>query len=142
MRTLVIGGGHPAYFVINAVKESDPGGKITVIEFTKEKAEVLSKTFPYAEVLSMRIDEVDDYIRSNSVVLDAVIPATESDSLNLRYAKTALESSIHLTITVLNNPLNEEIFRKEGIKYIVNPFSHISSKIKEILGTYHVNIIY
>ena len=142
MRTLIIGGGHPAYFVINAVKESDPGGKITIIEFTKEKAEVLSKTFPYAEVLSMNINGVEDYIRSNSVLLDAVISATESDSLNLRYARTALRNSIPITITVLNNPLNEEIFRKEGIRYIVNPFSHIASKVKEILGTYTVNIIY
>jgi len=142
LRTLLIGGGHAAYFVANAIRESDIGGKLVIIEFTREKVEVLSKTFPSAEVIVQSIDEVEQYIRGNSVVLDAVIAATESDALNLRYSKIALQNSIPLVIAVLNNPLNTEIFKKEGIKYIVNPYSLIPVKIKEILGITKANILY
>ena len=142
MRTLLIGGGHAAYFVANTLREIDVYGKLVIVEFTREKVEMLSKTFPFAEVLVQGIDEVEKYIGSNSVLLDAVIAATESDALNLRYSKTAISSSIPLVIAVLNNPLNSEIFSKEGIRYIVNPYALIPTKIKEMLDLFSTNTIY
>ena len=73
--------------------------------------------------------------------MDAVVAATESDSLNLRYCKVAKESAIPLTISILNNPLNREIFLKEGITYIIDPYSVIPVELSEILGS-PMNIIY
>lgn len=142
MRILIIGGGHAAYFVINTLREVDKAGKIIVVEFTREKVEVLSKTFPFAEVLVKSIDEVEQYIRGNSMILDAIIASTESDALNLRYAKAAHENGIPLTIAVLNNPLNAEIFKKEGIRYLINPFASIPTRVKEILGVFETNVIH
>ena len=142
MRVLTIGGGHPAYFVINTIREIDPSGKLIAIEFTREKAEVLSKTFPFAEVLVKSIDEVERYIRENSMLLDAVIAATESDALNLRYSKAARAHAIPISAAVLNNPLNAEIFAKEGIRYLINPFASIPTRIKDILNVFETNIIH
>ncbi len=141
MRTLLIGGGHQAYFAANAIREIDPEGKLIIIEFTSEKVEVLSKTFPFAEVILQEINEVEGYIKGNASILDAVISATESDSLNLRYCKTARESAVPLVISILNNPLNQEIFLKEGITYIINPHSIIPIELSEILGA-SANILY
>ena len=141
MRVLLIGGGHSAYFAANAIKEIDPTGKLIIIEFTSEKVEVLSKTFPFAEVLHQEIDEVESYIKTNASILDALIAATESDSLNLRYCKVGRENAIPLIIAILNNPLNYEIFAKEGIRYIINPYSFIPVELSEILGS-ATNIIY
>jgi len=141
LRTLIIGGGHSAYFAANAIKEIDPDGKLIMIEFTTEKVNVLSKTFPFAEVILQEIDGVEEYIKNNGSILDAVVAATESDSLNLRYCKVAKESAIPLTISILNNPLNREIFLKEGITYIIDPYSVIPVELSEILGS-PMNIIY
>ncbi len=141
MRTLLIGGGHSAYFAANAIREIDPDGKLIIIEFTSEKVEVLSKTFPFAEVILQEIDEVEDYIKVNGGIVDAVIAATESDSLNLRYCKIARESAIPLAISILNNPLNREIFLKEGITYLINPYSLIPIELSEILCA-PMNIFY
>jgi len=141
LRTLIIGGGHSAYFAANAIKEIDPEGKLIMIEFTTEKVNVLSKTFPFAEVILQEIDEVEEYIRNNGSILDAVVAATESDSLNLRYCKVAKESAIPLIISILNNPLNRKIFLKEGITYIIDPYSVIPVELSEILGS-PTNIIY
>jgi len=141
LRTLIIGGGHSAYFAANAIKEIDPEGKLIMIEFTTEKVNVLSKTFPFAEVILQEIDGVEEYIKNNGSILDAVVAATESDSLNLRYCKVAKESAIPLTISILNNPLNREIFLKEGITYIIDPYSVIPVELSEILGS-PMNIIY
>jgi len=135
LRTLLIGGGHSAYFAANAIREIDPDGKLIIIEFTSEKVTVLSKTFPFAEVILQGIDEVEDYIRNNGSILDAVIAATESDALNLRYCKIAKENAIPLTIAIINNPLNLEIFLKEGIRYIINPYSLISIELSELLDS-------
>ena len=141
MRVLLIGGGHSAYFAANSIKEIDPDGKLIIIEFTSEKVEVLSKTFPFAEVVQQEIDGVESYIKSNASILDAVIAATESDSLNLRYCRVARENAIPLIIAILNNPMNKEIFLKEGVRYIINPYGIIPVELSEILGS-ATNIIY
>jgi len=141
LRTLLIGGGHSAYFAANAIRKIDPNGKLIIIEFTSEKVEVLSKTFPFAEVILQEIDEVENYIKVNGGIIDAVIAATESDSLNLRYCKIARETVIPLAISILNNPLNREIFLKEGITYIINPYSLIPVELAEILGA-SINVLY
>ena len=141
MRVLLIGGGHSAYFAANSIRGIDPDGKLIIIEFTSEKVEVLSKTFPFAEVVQQEIDGVESYIRSNASILDAVIAATESDSLNLRYCKTARENAVPLIIAILNNPMNEGIFAKEGVRHIINPYGIIPVELSEILGS-ATNIIY
>jgi len=141
LRTLLIGGGHSAYFAANAIREIDPEGKLIIVEFTTEKVSVLSKTFSFAEVIRKEIDEVEDYIKSNGSLLDAVIAATESDALNLRYCKIAKENAIPLTIAVINNPLNSEIFLREGIRYVINPYSLISVELSELLDS-HSHVLF
>lgn len=141
MRTLLIGGGHSAYFAANAIREIDPNGKLIIIEFTSERVDVLSKMFSFAELIQLEIDEVEEYIRGNGSILDAVITATESDSLNLRYCKVAKENAIPLTISVINNPLNTEILLNEGITYIINPYNLIPRELSEIFDA-GTNVLY
>ncbi|MEM4468470.1 MAG: NAD-binding protein [Candidatus Nezhaarchaeales archaeon] len=141
MRVLLIGGGHSAYFAAETIRKIDLSGKLIIVEFTSEKVYVLSKLFPFAEIIQLDIDEVEGYIRANGRILDAVVAATESDSLNLRYCKVAKESNIPLVITIINNPLNAEIFLKEGITFIVNPYKMIPIELSEILDA-KVNILY
>ncbi|MEM4653585.1 MAG: NAD-binding protein [Candidatus Nezhaarchaeales archaeon] len=141
MRVLLIGGGHSAYFAAETIRRIDLSGKLIIVEFTSEKVYVLSKLFPFAEMIQLDIDEVEGYIRANGRILDAVVAATESDSLNLRYCKVAKESNIPLVITIINNPLNAEIFLKEGITFIVNPYKMIPIELSEILDA-KVNILY
>lgn len=141
MRTLLIGGGHSAYFAANAIREIDPNGKLIIIEFTSERVDVLSKMFPFAELIQLEIDEVEEYIKGNGSILDVVITATESDSLNLRYCKVAKENAIPLTISVINNPLNTEILLNEGITYIINPYNLIPRELSEIFDA-GTNVLY
>lgn len=142
MRTLLIGGGsHSAYFAINAIREIDPYGKLVVIEFTSEKVDVLSRMFPFAELIRLDVDEVESYIRSNSSIIDLVVTATESDALNLRYCKISKENAIPIIISIINNPLNAKIFINEGITYIINPYDFIPKELAEILDA-EVNVPY
>jgi len=142
LRTVLIGGGsHSAYFAINAVREIDPYGRLVVIEFTSEKVDVLSRMFPFAELIRLDIDEVDSYVRSNSSIIDVVITATESDALNLRYCKMSKENAIPIIISIINNPLNAKIFADEGITYVINPYDFIHRELAEILEA-DVNILY
>lgn len=142
MRSIVIGGGHLAYFTITTLREIDPEGKIIVIEFTSEKVEMVKKTFPYTETVFSSIDKVEEYITSNRSLIDVLVSATESDALNLKYAKHSIMNEIPIVITVLNNPLNEPIFIREKIRYIINPYKTIGPKVKEIVNKFKVNRIY
>ena len=142
MRSVVIGGGHLAYFVIMALREMDPSGRIVVIEFTSEKVEMLKKTFPFVEAVLSSIEEVEDYISKNRFLIDTLVAATDSDALNLRYAKYSIKSDVPIVIAILNNPLNEPIFARENVRYVINPYKTITSKIKEIVGKFDVNVVY
>ena len=142
MRSVVIGGGHLAYFAVTALREIDPKGRIVVIEFTSEKVEMIKKTFPYAEAVLSSIEGVEEYISGNRFLIDVLVSATDSDALNLRYAKHSIRNNVPIVIAILNNPLNEPIFVRENVKYVVNPYKTITSKIKEIVGKFEVNVIY
>ena len=142
MRSVVIGGGHLAYFAVTTLREIDPKGRIIIVEFTSEKIEMLKKTFPYVETELSSVDKVEEYITQNRSLIDVLISATDSDALNLRYAKHSIKNGVPIVITILNNPLNEPIFLKENVKYIINPYKTITSKIKEIINKFRVNIIY
>lgn len=142
MRSIVVGGGHLAYFAVTALREIDPKGRIIIIEFTFEKVEMLKKTFPYAEAVLSSIDKVEKYIAENRSLIDVLVSATDSDALNLRYAKHSIKNNVPIVIAILNNPLNESIFAKENIKYVINPYKTITSKIKEIVNKFRVNVIY
>ncbi|MEM0452349.1 MAG: NAD-binding protein [Nitrososphaerota archaeon] len=142
MRSIVIGGGHSAYFVITTLREIDPKGKIIIIEFTSEKIEMLKKTFPYAEAIQQSVDRVEEYIAENRSLIDVLVSATDSDALNLRYAKHSIKNEIPMVIAVLNNPLNEPIFIKENIRCLINPYKMITSKVKEIVNKFSVNTVY
>jgi Trk K+ transport system NAD-binding subunit len=142
VRSIVIGGGHLAYFTVKALREVDPKGRIIIIEFTSEKIEMLKKTFPYVETMLSSIDKVEEYITENRSLIDVLVSATDSDALNLRYAKYSIRNEVPIVIAILNNPLNEPIFLKENIKYVINPYKTITSKVKEIVNKFRVNIIY
>ena len=134
MRALVIGGGHSAFFVVNTLKEIDPNGEIVIVETTIEKAGMAQKQFPFAEVLSLEIDEILNYVKGVKNNVDVLVVCTGSDALNLRIARAAVEAGVHRVISVINNPLNEPYFKKARVRLLIDPYSIIETKLKELLG--------
>lgn len=134
MRSVIVGGGHAAYFAITTLREIDFPGEITIIETTIEKAEVAKKQFPFAEVLNLEIDEIGEFLKMDRKEIDVFVTCTGSDALNLKLAKQAKEAGIPKVISVMNNPLNEVHFKKAGIELIIDPFSLIETKLKELFS--------
>jgi len=134
VRSVIVGGGHAAYFAITTLREIDFPGEITIIETTIEKAEVAKKQFPFAEVLNLEIDEIGEFLTVDRKEIDVLVTCTGSDALNLRLAKQAKEAGIPKVISVVNNPLNEVHFKKAGIDLIIDPFSLIETKLKELFS--------
>jgi Trk K+ transport system NAD-binding subunit len=134
LRTIVFSGlTHAGYLTVRAMREIDPNGKLIVVEATAEKLEVAKKQFPWAEVLRQGIDESIKYLTENSEVIDVVIACSDSDAVNYRFCKAAIEVGIPLVIPVLNNPLNKPLFQRGGIKTVIDPFSTIELRLHEIL---------
>jgi Trk K+ transport system NAD-binding subunit len=134
MRSIVIGGGHAAFFVISTLREVDPDGKITIIETTVEKAGMAEKQFPFAEVISLGIDDIIEYLISKKKEIDVLVTCTGSDALNFKLANGAVKAGLHRVIAIVNNPLNEPHFKKAGVRFLISPFSMIESKLMELLG--------
>ena len=134
MRSVIVGGGHAAYFAITTLREIDFPGEITIIETTIEKAEVAKKQFPFAEVLNLEIDEIGEFLKMDRKEIDVFVTCTGSDALNLKLAKQAKEAGIPKVVSVVNNPLNEVHFKKAGIELIIDPFSLIGIKLKELFA--------
>ena len=134
MRSIVIGGGHAAYFVISTLREVDPDGKITIIETTMEKAGMAEKQFPFAEVINLGIDDIIEYLIGEKREIDVLVTCTGSDALNFKLANEAVKAGLHRVIAIVINPLNEPHFRRAGVKFLISPFSMIESKLMELLG--------
>lgn len=136
MRIVVFSGlTHTGGLAVAALREADPEGKLIIVEPTVEKSAAAKKQFPWAEVLKMNVDEFIEYLKENAQLIDVFVACSDSDAVNYRFCKTALDTGVPVVIPVLNNPLNRELFQRSGISVIVDPYASIRPKLLEVLKT-------
>jgi Trk K+ transport system NAD-binding subunit len=124
---------HTGGLAVAALREADPEGKLIIVEPTVEKSAAAKKQFPWAEVLKKNVDEFIEYLKENAQLIDVFVACSDSDAVNYRFCKTALDMGVPMVIPVLNNPLNRELFQRSGVSIIVNPYASIKPKLLEAL---------
>jgi len=124
---------HTGGLAVAALREADPEGKLIIVEPSVEKSGAAKKQFPWAEVLKKNVDEFIEYLKENAQLIDVFVACSDSDAVNYRFCKTALDMGVPMVIPVLNNPLNRELFQRSGVSIIVNPYASIKPKLLEAL---------
>ena len=124
---------HTGGLAVAALREVDPSGKFIVIEPTVEKSAAARKQYPWAEVLKKNPDEFLEYLKENAELIDVFVACSDSDAINYRFCRAALDLGVPLVIPVLNNPLNRELFQRSGISMIIDPYASIRQRLLEAL---------
>ena len=129
MKIILIGGGKTIYFL--AKQFIAKGQSVTIINRDPEESQALSHELDATILLGDGSDpEILEQAGTGSA--DVLLSMTSRDHVNLVACQVANEKfDVARTIALVNNPENEEIFRKLGVSLIFSATRIITSLLEQ-----------
>ena len=137
-KIIVVGAGQIGQTLANVL--SSKGNDITIIEMDETKAKEMASSTD-SLVLKGDATKMDIMKDANIEKADVVIAATSDDKTNLMVCQIAKSSEVKKIIARVNDPKNDELFTKLGIRSIVSPVKSVVTDIKKAmyqLGDYRI----
>jgi trk system potassium uptake protein TrkA len=131
MYVIVVGGGKVGFYLTKSLMEA--GHEVLVIEKDPFKCGILVDELN-ANVIQADGCEVASMVRAGMNRADAVVAVTGDDEDNLVVCQVAKgKFNVPRAIARINNPKNENIFRKLGIDVTVSSTELILSQIEQVI---------
>lgn len=135
MYIIVVGGGKVGYYLTKTLVHE--GYEVLLIEKNQAKCEIYTERFG-AVVMNGDGAEASTLAAAGAGRADVVISVTGHDEDNLVICQLARHRfKVKRTIARVNNPKNEELFRRLGVDVTVNPTSVILSLIEQQIPDRH-----
>lgn len=135
MYLIVVGGGKVGYYLTKTLVHE--GYEVLLIEKNAKKTDTYSERFG-GVVMNGDGAEASTLAAAGAARADVVIAVTGDDEDNLVICQMAKHRfQVHRTIARVNNPKNEELFRRLGIDVTVNPTNLILSIIEQQIPDRH-----
>lgn len=136
MYLIVVGGGKVGYYLTKTLVHE--GYEVLLIEKNPNKCDIYTERFG-AVVMNGDGAEASTLAAAGAARADVVIAVTGDDEDNLVICQMA-KHRFHVarTIARVNNPKNEELFRRLGIDVTVNPTNVILSLIEQQIPDRHL----
>jgi trk system potassium uptake protein len=135
MYLIVVGGGKVGYYLTKTLVHE--GYEVLLIEKNANKCETYTERFGAVVMLGDGA-EASTLAAAGAGRADVVIAVTGDDEDNLVICQMAKHRfNVDRTIARVNNPKNEELFRKLGIDVTVNPTNVILSLIEQQIPDRH-----
>jgi len=135
MYIIVVGGGKVGYYLTKTLVHE--GYEVLLIEKNPAKCEIYTERFG-AVVMNGDGAEASTLAAAGAGRADVVISVTGHDEDNLVICQLARHRfKVKRTIARVNNPKNEELFRRLGVDVTVNPTSVILSLIEQQIPDRH-----
>jgi trk system potassium uptake protein len=135
MYLIVVGGGKVGYYLTKTLVNE--GYEVLLIEKNPHKCETYTERFG-AVVMQGDGAEASTLAAAGTARADVVIAVTGDDEDNLVICQMAKHRfRVNRTIARVNNPKNEELFRRLGIDVTVNPTNVILSLIEQQIPDRH-----
>lgn len=135
MYIIVVGGGKVGYYLTKTLVHE--GYEVLLIEKNPAKCEIYTERFG-AVVMNGDGAEASTLAAAGAGRADVVISVTGHDEDNLVICQLAMHRfKVKRTIARVNNPKNEELFRRLGVDVTVNPTSVILSLIEQQIPDRH-----
>ncbi len=128
-RVVILGGGNIGLFVAQQLEQDHPEINTKIVEFDRERAELLAQTLKTTTVLHG--DAMSPEILSEAGVHDAktVVALTHEDETNILASLLAKRKGAERVITLLNKSGYNSLVGSLGVDVIVNPRSVTVSRI-------------
>lgn len=129
MKIIVIGGGKTIYFL--AKQFITEGHNVTIVNRDPEESQALSHQLD-ATILLGDGSDPETLEQAGTGSADVLLSVTSHDHDNLVACQIAAEKfDVPRTIALVNNPENEEIFRKLGVSLIFSATRIITSLLEQ-----------
>ncbi|MDP9373988.1 MAG: TrkA family potassium uptake protein [Chloroflexota bacterium] len=136
MYILIVGGGKVGYYLTKTLV-NEGSNEVLLIEQDPQKVDIYTERFG-AVVMQGRGDEVATLTAAGAARADVVIALTGHDEDNLVICQVAKQRfNVPRTITRINNPKNEHLFRQLGIDSTVSSTNVILSLIEQLIPQRH-----
>ena len=136
MYILIVGGGKVGYYLTKTLI-NEGTNEILLIERDAQKVEIYTERFG-SVVLQGNGDEAVTLERAGAGRADVVIAVTGDDEDNLVICQMAKKRfNVPRTIARINNPKNEDLFRRLGIDSTVNSTNVILNLIEQLIPQRH-----
>jgi trk system potassium uptake protein TrkA len=132
MYILIVGGGKVGYYLTKTLV-NEGVNEVLLIEKDRHKVEIFTERFG-AVVMQGNGDEVATLQAAGAARADVVIAVTGHDEDNLVICQVAKKHfNVPRTIARVNNPKNEELFRRLGIDTTVSSTNVILNLIEQLI---------
>ena len=136
MYILIVGGGKVGYYLTKTLI-NEGGNEILLIERNPQKVAIYTERFG-SVVLLGNGDEASTMERAGAGRADVVIAVTGDDEDNLVICQMAKKRfNVPRTIARINNPKNEELFRRLGIDTTISATNVILNLIEQMIPERH-----
>ncbi len=136
MYILIVGGGKVGYYLTKTLV-NEGSNEILLIERDQQKVDIYTERFGTV-VLQGNGDEATTLEKAGAARADVVIAVTGDDEDNLVICQMAKQRfTVPRTIARINNPKNEELFRRLGIDTTVSSTNVILSLIEQLIPQRH-----
>jgi trk system potassium uptake protein len=136
MYILVVGGGKVGYYLTKTLV-NEGSHEVMLIERNPQKVEIFTERFGRV-VMQGNGDEVATLEKAGAGRADVVIAVTGDDEDNLVICQVAKQRfNVPRTIARINNPKNEDLFRRLGIDSTVSATNVILSLIEQLIPQRH-----
>lgn len=136
MYILIVGGGKVGYYLTKTLV-NEGSNEILLIERDQQKVDIYTERFGTV-VLQGNGDEATTLEKAGAARADVVIAVTGDDEDNLVICQMAKQRfTVPRTIARINNPKNEELFRRLGIDTTVSSTNVILNLIEQLIPQRH-----
>jgi trk system potassium uptake protein TrkA len=136
MYILIVGGGKVGYYLTKTLV-NEGSHEVILIERNPQKVEIFTERFGRV-VIQGQGDEVATLEHAGAARADVVIAVTGDDEDNLVICQVAKQRfNVPRTIARINNPKNEDLFRRLGIDTTVSATNVILNLIEQLIPQRH-----
>ncbi len=136
MYILIVGGGKVGYYLTKTLV-TEGSHEVLLIEQNPRKVEVYAERFG-SVVVQGKGDEVATLAAAGAARADVVIAVTGDDEDNLVICQVAKRRfNVSRTIARINNPKNEDLFRRLGIDSTISATNVLLNLIEQLIPQRH-----
>jgi trk system potassium uptake protein TrkA len=128
-RMIIAGGGNIGLNLAHDLEENYPGVSLKVIEFNRERAEVVADRLNRTVVLYGDVLDREILDEANVATSEAIIAITNDDEVNILASLLAKRYGCRKSLTLVNNMAYWPLLTKLGVDVVVSPHESTISTI-------------
>lgn len=128
-RAVIIGGGNVGAYLAELLESTEVNIKTKIIEYNRERAEVISELLPNTTVLHGSALDRDVLHEASITTAEAVVAVTNDDEVNVLSTLLSKREGARRAFAIVNNTSYDLLVTNIGVDVVINPRTITVSRI-------------